>query len=144
VLTAERPSTARRRRRGCSSRPTDATTRRTPQAPESEGRSSSKARRSRSSRLGKIYWGEARRRWRRLEAETMKPHSQEGARDAAKQRRHRAAADLAGARRSRARSTSATQIARGGIRVRVRPRGERVRGNGRLGRAGSVKPTRGD
>jgi hypothetical protein len=113
MLMAERPSTAGQQRRGCSSRPTDATTRRTPQAPESEGRSSSKARRSRSSRMGNIYWGGARRRWRRLEAEVTKPHSQEEARDEAEQRRHRAAADLAGARRSWARSSSATQIARG-------------------------------
>jgi hypothetical protein len=45
----------------------------------------------------------------------MKPHGQEEARDAAKQRRHRAAVDLVGARRSRARSSSATQIAREGL-----------------------------
>jgi hypothetical protein len=42
MLTAERPSSARWRRRGCSSRPTEATTRRSPPAPQSEGRSSSK------------------------------------------------------------------------------------------------------
>jgi hypothetical protein len=70
--------------------------RRTPQVPESEGRSSSKARRSRSSRMGKIYWGGARRRWWRLEAEVTKPHGQEESRDEAEQRHHRAAADLAG------------------------------------------------
>jgi hypothetical protein len=109
VLTAERPSTSQRRRRGCSNRPTDAATRRAPQAPSSEDRSSSKARRSRSSRMGKIYWGRARRRWRRLEAEVMKPHGQEEARDEAEQRHHQAAADLAGARRSQARSSSAIQ-----------------------------------
>jgi hypothetical protein len=107
---------------------------------QSEGRSSSKARRIRSSRVGKIYWGRARRRWRRLEAEVTKPHDQEEARDAMKQRRHRAAADLAGVGRGARRRLSRQR----GIRVRVRPRGERVRGNGRLGRAGSVKPTRGD
>jgi hypothetical protein len=83
AASCSRPSIAWRWRRGCSSRPTDATTRRTPQAPE-EGRSSSKARRSRPSRVGKIYWGRARRRWRQLEAEGTKPHGQEGARDAAK------------------------------------------------------------
>jgi hypothetical protein len=79
----------------------------------SEGRSSSKARQSRSSRVGKIYWGGAPRRWRRLEAEGTKPHGQEEARDAVKQRRHRAAADLAEARRSRARSSSVTQSPEG-------------------------------
>jgi hypothetical protein len=73
VLMAERPSTAWRRHRGCSSHPTDAATRRTLQAPWSLGRSSSEARRSRSSRMGKIYWGGARRRWRRLEAQLTKP-----------------------------------------------------------------------
>jgi hypothetical protein len=74
----------------------------------------------------------------------MKPHGQKEARDEAEQRRHRAAADLVGARRSRARSSSAIQDRQRGIRVRNRPRGERVRGNGRLGRASSVKPTQGD
>jgi hypothetical protein len=93
--------------------------------------------------MGKIYWGGAQWRWRRLEAEVTKPHGQEEPHDEAEQRSHRAATDLAGARRSRARSSSATRSPEG-IRVRVRPRGERVRGNGRLGRAGSVKPTRGD
>jgi hypothetical protein len=132
VLTVEWPSTPGRRRRGCSSRPTDAMTRRTPQAPKSKGRSSSKARRRRSSRMGKICWGGARRRWRRLEAEVTKPHGQEEARDEAEQMRHRAAADLTGARRSRVRSSSATRSPEG-IRVKVRSRGERVRGNGRLG-----------
>jgi hypothetical protein len=144
VLTAERPSTAQRRRRGCSSRPTDAAARRAPQAPKSEDKSSSKARRSRSSHIGKIYWGGARRRWRRLEAGVMKPHGQEEERDEAKQMRLRAAADLAGARRSRARSSSAIRDRQRGIRVRVRPRGEQVRGNGRLGQTSSVKPTQGD
>jgi hypothetical protein len=39
----------------------------------------------------------------------MKPRGQEEARDEAERIRHRAAADLAGARRSRARSSSATR-----------------------------------
>jgi hypothetical protein len=73
-----------------------------------------------------------------------KPHGQEEARDEAEQRRHQAAADLAGARQSRARSSSVIRDRQRGIRVRVRPRGERVRGNGRLGQTSSVKPTRGD
>jgi hypothetical protein len=58
----------------------------------------------------------------------MKPHGQEEARDEVEQRHHRAAADLAGARRSRARSSSAIQNCQRGIRVRNRLRGERVRG----------------
>jgi hypothetical protein len=62
--------------------------------------------------MGKIYWGEARWRWRRLEAEVTKPHGQEEARDEAEQRRHRAAADLAGAGRGAHRRF---KIARGGL-----------------------------
>jgi hypothetical protein len=73
-----------------------------------------------------------------------KPHGQEEERDEAKQMHQRVAVDLAGARRSRTRSSSAIQDRQRGIRVRVRPRGERVKGNGRLGRTGLVKPTRGD
>jgi hypothetical protein len=49
----------------------------------------------------------------------MKPRGQEEVRDEAEQIRYRAAADLTGARRSRVRSSSATRIARGGIRVRT-------------------------
>jgi hypothetical protein len=128
VLTAERPSTARRRRQGCGSRPTDATTRRSSPAPESEGRSSSKARRSRSSHLGMIYWGEARRRWRRLEAEMTKPHVQDEARNETEQNRHRAAADLAGAHRSQARSSSAIRNRQRGLRLELDREGRRVRG----------------
>jgi hypothetical protein len=52
-----------------------------------------------------------------------KPHGQEDERDEAEQVRQRAAANLAGAHRSRARSSSATESPEG-IRVRVRPRGE--------------------
>jgi hypothetical protein len=69
--------------------------------------------------MGKIYWGGARRRWRRLEAKSTKPRSQEEERDGAKQMRQRAAADLAGARRSRARCSSVTRIAREEVRVRT-------------------------
>jgi hypothetical protein len=49
----------------------------------------------------------------------MKPRGQEEARDEAEQMRQRAAADLAEARQSRARSSLVTQIARGEIRVRT-------------------------
>jgi hypothetical protein len=69
--------------------------------------------------MGKIYWGGAQRRWQRLEAKTTKPHGQEEVRDEVEQMRQRAAADLAGTRRSRARSSSATRIAREEIRVRT-------------------------
>jgi hypothetical protein len=79
-----------------------------------------------------------------LEAEVTKPHGQEEERDKAKQMRQRAAADLAEARRSQTRSSSAIQDHQRGIMVRVRLRGERVRGNGRLGRTDSVKPTWGN
>jgi hypothetical protein len=41
-----------------------------------------------------------------LEVKMTKPYGQEEARDEAKQKRHRAVADLAGARRSRAKSSS--------------------------------------
>jgi hypothetical protein len=57
--------------------------------------------------MGKIYWGGAQRRWLRLKAEVMKPHGQEEERDEAKQMRQRVVADLVGARRSWARSSSA-------------------------------------
>jgi hypothetical protein len=67
-----------------------------------------------------------------------KPRGQEEERNEAKQRRQRVAADLAGARRSRARSASTTRIARGRIGLGFRPRGgERVRG--RLGQAEPVR-----
>jgi hypothetical protein len=51
--------------------------------------------------------------------DSTKPRGQEEARGEAEQMRQRAAADLAGARRSRARSSSATRIAGGEIRVRT-------------------------
>jgi hypothetical protein len=54
-----------------------------------------------------------------MEAKSMKPRGQEEERDEAKQMRQRAAADLAGARRSRARSSSATRITREEVRVRT-------------------------
>jgi hypothetical protein len=54
-----------------------------------------------------------------LEAKSTKSHGQEEARTEAEQMRQRAVVDLAGAHRSRARSSSATQIARGEIRVRT-------------------------
>jgi hypothetical protein len=54
-----------------------------------------------------------------MAVKTTKPRGQEEARDVAEQMRQRPVADLAGARRSRARSSSATQIARGRIRVRT-------------------------
>jgi hypothetical protein len=115
MLTAKRPSTARRRRRGCSGRPTDAATRRAPRAPQSKGRSSSKlagvdqAAWARSTGVGLDGDGGD---WRRG---LTKPHGQEDERDEAEQVRQRAAANLAGARQSRARSTSVTWIARKGL-----------------------------
>jgi hypothetical protein len=54
----------------------------------------------------------------------MKPGSQEVERNELKQKRQRAAADLAGARRSWARDASATRVAREG-RVRVSTESER-------------------
>jgi hypothetical protein len=62
----------------------------------------------------------------------MNPSGQKVGRIEPKQKRQRAAADLAGARRRWARDASATQVARG-ARVRVRPRvreRERVRQGG--------------
>jgi hypothetical protein len=137
MVTAKRPSTARRRRQGCSGCPTDAATRRAPRAPQSEGRSSSK-------RMGKIYWGGARRGWRRLEAGV-----DETPRSGGRARRGGAGTPEGGGE-SRRSSPEPSEEHVGdldrqkGIRVRVRPRGERVRGAAGLGRAGSVKPTRVD
>jgi hypothetical protein len=54
--------------------------------------------------------------WRRR---STKPRGQEELCDEAEQMRQRAATDLAGTRRSRARSSSVTRIARGDIRVRT-------------------------
>jgi hypothetical protein len=65
--------------------------------------------------------GGARRRWRRLEARSMNPHGQMEAHDEAEQLRHRAAAELAGTRRNRARGSSAIRNRQRGIRVRSRP-----------------------
>jgi hypothetical protein len=90
--------------------------------------------------MGEIYWGGARRRWRRLEAKMTKPRGQKEECNEAEQIRHRVAADLAGVRRSRARSSSAIRIARGGLGLEPIERGE-SEGAAGLGRAGSVKPT---
>jgi hypothetical protein len=53
----------------------------------------------------------------------MNPRGQEEAHGEAEQMRHRAAAELAGARRNRARNASAIQNRQRGIRVRSRPSG---------------------
>jgi hypothetical protein len=58
----------------------------------------------------------------------MKPHGQEEACDKAEQIRHRAAADLAGARRSQARSSSAIPNRQRGLGLGTDREGERVRG----------------
>jgi hypothetical protein len=78
-----------------------------------------------------------------LKARSMKPHGQEEEHGEAEQMRHRAAAELTGARRSRARNASVIQSRQRGLRLGIDQAGERVRG-GRLGRVGSVKPTRVD
>jgi hypothetical protein len=72
------------------------------------------AHKSRLSHYGKIHISGARRRWRRLEAGVTKPCGQEVERNEPKQKRQRAAADLAEAHRSWARGASATRVARGG------------------------------
>jgi hypothetical protein len=72
---------------------------------------------------GRDPLGGARRRWRWLEARSTNPHGQGEAHSEAEQMRHRAAAELAGARRNRARNASAIQKRQRGIRVRTRPSG---------------------
>jgi hypothetical protein len=67
---------------------------------------------------------------------TTKPHGQEEACDEAEQIRHRAAADLAGARRSRARSSSATRDRQGGLGLEPTERGASE------GAAGLAEPIR--
>jgi hypothetical protein len=87
--------------------------------------------------------GKARRRWRRKEARSTNPHGQMEALDEAERLPHRAAAELAGARRNRTRESSAIRDRQRGLglgRDRVR---ERVRGRP-AGPAGPVKPTRVD
>jgi hypothetical protein len=68
-----------------------------------------------------------------------KPRGQEEARDEAEQICHRAAADLAGARRSRRGARRRFGIARGKLGLEPTERGE-SEGAAGLGRAGSVKP----
>jgi hypothetical protein len=58
----------------------------------------------------------------------MKPCGQEEARSEAEQNRHRAAADLAGARRSRARSSSVIRNRQRGLGLGLDREGRRVRG----------------
>jgi hypothetical protein len=58
----------------------------------------------------------------------MKPCGQEEARDEAEQNCHRAATDLAGARRSRARSSSAIRNRQRGFGLGLDREGRRVRG----------------
>jgi hypothetical protein len=57
-----------------------------------------------------------------------KPHGQEEARDEAKQMHHRAAVELAGARRNRARNSSAIPSRQRGLGLGTDREGERVRG----------------
>jgi hypothetical protein len=133
MFLAERPSTAHRQRRGCGSRPTDATMRRSPPAQPSEGRSSSKLTRvdqaTRARSTGAELDGDGSDwRWG-----LMKPRGQDEERNEAKQRRQGAAADLAGAHRSRARSASATRIARERIGLGFQPRGGESEGGGWAG-----------
>jgi hypothetical protein len=71
----------------------------------------------------------------------MNPHGQEEAHDKGEQMRHRAAAELAEACQNRARGSSAIRNRQRGLGLGCDRAAERVRG-GRLGRAGSVKPTR--
>jgi hypothetical protein len=66
----------------------------------------------------------------------MKPRSQEEARDEAEQIRHRAAADLARARRGQARSSSATRDRQGGLGLEPTKRGASE------GAAGLAEPVR--
>jgi hypothetical protein len=73
----------------------------------------------------------------------MNPRGQEEAHGEAEQMRHRAAAELAGARQNRARNSSVIQNCHRGLGLGADREGERVRG-GQLGRAGPVKPTRVD
>jgi hypothetical protein len=68
--------------------------------------------------------------WRRG---VTKPHGQEDEHDKAEQVRQRAAVNLVGARRSRARSTSATRIARGELGLGFRSRGGESEGAAGLG-----------
>jgi hypothetical protein len=92
---------------------------------------------------GRDPLGGARRRWRWLEVRSTNPRGQEEAHSEAEQMRHRAAAELAGARRNRARNSSAIRNRQRGLGLGDNQAGERVRG-GQLGWAGSVKPTRVD
>jgi hypothetical protein len=70
---------------------------------------------------GRDPLGGARRRCRRLEARSTNPHGQEEAHGKAEQLRHRAAAELTGAHRNRARGSSAIRDRQRGIRVRRWP-----------------------
>jgi hypothetical protein len=89
---------------------------------------------------GRDPLGGARRRWRRLEAKTTNPHGQKEERGEAEHMRHRATMELTGARRSRARSSSAIRDRHRGLGLGTDREGGASEGDGRLGRAGSVKP----
>jgi hypothetical protein len=73
----------------------------------------------------------------------MNPHGQEEAHGEAEQMLHRAAAELAEARRNQARNSSAIRNHQRGLGLGTDRVGERVRGD-QLGRAGPVKPTQVD
>jgi hypothetical protein len=108
-------------------RPTDEATEVPPQAP----RSGKKLQRGQPEQIepqGQDPLGEAQRRWRRMEVRSTNPHGQMEALDEAERLPHRAAVELAGARRNRTRESSAIRNRQRGLglgRDRVR---ERVRG----------------
>jgi hypothetical protein len=141
VLMAERPSTALRRRQGCKVAIQPTRRWRTTASSEELRRKLQQGQPEQIKPQGRDPLGGARWRWRRLEARTTNPHGQEEAHGEAEQMRHRAAAELAGACRNRARGSSVIRNRQRGIRVRTRPSGGasegRPAGPSRFGQAHS-------
>jgi hypothetical protein len=123
-------------------RPTDKATEVPPQAP----RGGKKLQRGQPKQIeprGQDPLGEARRRWRWMEARSTNPHGQMEVLDEAERLPHRAAAELAEACRNQARESLAIRDRQRGLGI-GRDRVREEWGGSRLGRAGPVKPTRVD
>jgi hypothetical protein len=128
MRTAERPSTAWRRHRGCR-QPSNRRGDNGATASTAElGRKLQRGSPKQIKPQGRDPLGGDRWRWWRLEAKATNPHGQKEERGEAEHMCHRAVMELAGARRSQARSSSAIQNRQSGLGLGTDREGERVRG----------------
>jgi hypothetical protein len=110
-------------------RPTDEAAEIPPQAPIGGGQKLQRGQPEQIEPRGQDRLGEARRRWRRMAAKPTNPRGQMEALGEAERLPHMAASELAGARRNRAKKSSAIRNRQRGLglasdRVRERVRGQ--------------------